>query len=196
MHRKIIFFILLLLSFSNAQIFNSARILKQKRLSLSINPVLINGLVEDDAGIFVHSEYGIGSGMQAAGQLGLGFNQTYWGVLLEKSFVNSFPIISFSGGIHNFENVGLDFTLNFSVPVNNLVDLYGGLDSDLVFADKKTFNFRTETWKKESDTQFLTWFFMGAEVVIRNKVHLLFEAEIGIADEAYNLFGTGIKFYF
>jgi len=195
MYRRVVFILLLLFSFSYGQIFNTARLLNNKQFSFSINPVLLNDLGKDDAGIFIQGEYGLLSGMQLLGRIGVGFDETYYGIMIEKSLVRSYPHISFSGGVHSFYDIGLDLNLNISVPLNKFVDLYGGLDSDFVFADKRTLDVSTDTWKKESDTKFLTWFFIGTEVVITRKMNLLFEAEIGIAEEAFNLFGTGVKFY-
>ena len=195
MYQKVLVVLLLFFSTSNAQIFNSANIINNKQFALSLNPMLINGLAEDDAGFFIQGEYGIGYGMQATSQLGLGFNETYFGIMIEKSIIRSAPMVSFSGGIHSFEDIGLDFTLNFSASLNKLVSLYVGIDSDLVFAEKPNLDISTDEWKKESDTKFLTWFFMGTEVILGKNITLLFETEIGIAEEAYNVFGTGLKFY-
>lgn len=195
MFRKLPLLLFLLIGFNWAQIFNSADIIKPKQTALAINPVLLNDLSHDDAGMFLHAEYGLGSAMQLSGQLGMGFDETYVGIMVEKSMINTLPLISLAAGIHSFKDIGIDAVLNISVPVNKVVMLYGGLDTELLFAEKKELNVRTLTWETKSDTRFLTWFFLGMELPIGRNMHVLAEIEIGIAEEAYNLFGTGLKFY-
>jgi hypothetical protein len=196
MYLTIIFVLILFFSTSKAQIFNSAHITKNKQFTFSVNPVLLDGIKNDDAGLFLHGDYGVGNNMQLAAKLGVGLNDTYFGISLEKLLVKTYPLISLSGGLHSFGDTGLDLTLNTSVPLNKLVVLYGGLDFDVVFAEKRQFHVQSGKWKNESDTNFLSWFFMGTEIVVRNNMTFLFEAEIGIAEDAYNLLGAGVKFYF
>ncbi len=185
--RKFVFIMLLFCSISNAQIFSTANLLQNKRVAFSINPVLKTGIVEDDAGMYLHGDLGIGSAMQLGAQLGLGFDETYIGLMVKKSLNRKFPNMSFSGGIHSFGDIGLDFALSISGPMNRLVVLYSGLDLDIDFSENR---------RKESETRFLSWFFLGTEVAVGRNMTFLFEAEIGIADEAYNLFGSGLKLYF
>ena len=179
-----------------AQVFNTAHVLRNGTFSLGLNPTLLNIVAEDDAGVFVHGGYGIGSGLDLAVQLGLGFEEPYIGFNIEKQLNVMVPTLSISGGLHSFNDVGLDFTFQSSYRVSPQVDIYAGLDFDLVFAEKKEFNPVTDRFKTENDTRFLSWFFLGSEVAIRQNTTLLFEAEIGISDDAYDIFGGGINFYF
>ncbi len=196
MSRLLVTFLLFSFSSVNAQVFSSAKVLKNHQLTFSLNPLLINDLLADDAGMFLHGEYGIGGDMEVTTKLSLGLNKTYFGVAIEKTIIRSFPIVSISGGIHSFDDIGLDFSFNLSGSVNKLVNLYGGFDTDFVFAEKREWDIKADKWRKESDLKFLSWIFFGSEVVIGKRLTLLFEAEIGAADEAYNLFGTGLKYYF
>ncbi len=196
MQQRTIFLLSLIVSISSAQVFNSANVLRNKQFSLGINPVIYGEARNDDAGLFLHGEYGFGQLMDIGFNLGLGFNETYFGVNLEKVLVTASPIVSVSGGIHSFNDVGIDLALNFTIPLNKTVALFAGLDSDIVFAEKKEINSGSGRLESKSDMRFLSWFYIGSEVAIRNKMTLLFESEIGIADGASNLFGAGIKFYF
>lgn len=192
MRKLVIIFILVLFVFSaNAQVFNTAGTLKTKKANIGLNPAIL----ENDLGFFLHGGYGISPGLDLGLKLGLGLPETYFGADVEWILRGISPYISVSAGGHTFGDVGLDGTLNFTFPINRQVNLYSGLDADLNFVKVKTLNKQTNKWEDETETQFPFWLFLGVEIGFRRNLTILIEAELGLTDEAYSIFGGGLNFY-
>jgi hypothetical protein len=181
MKKTIICSTLLLFTFLNAQVFNTAQTLQTGKFSLGLEPTLYDR-ENNETSLFIHGGYGISRGLDLGIKLGLGMDDTYFGADLEWMLRAVSPYISISAGAHMFNDVGMDGTMNITFPFNKQVWLYTGLDLDIVFADK--------------DTYIPFWLPVGIEVGIRRNMTILLEVEAGLNDEADTVFGGGINFYF
>jgi hypothetical protein len=182
MKKTIIFSILLLFTFLNAQVFNTAQTLRSGKFNLGLEPTIYDMAGDNETSLFIHGGYGISRGLDLGIKLGLGMNNTYFGADLEWMLRSLSPYISISAGAHIFNDLGIDGTLNITFPISKQVWLYSGLDMDIVFA--------------ENDTHIPFWLPVGIEVGIKRNMTLILEVEVGLNDDAYNIFGGGINFYF
>lgn len=172
---------------ARAQVFNTGQTLKSGVFSLGVEPTLhINGGA-DDFILFAHAGYGIKSGIDAGLKMGLG-NPNYFGADIEFALGRK---VSLAVGAHNFNNFGLDGTLNLVLPIKSDLRLYGGLDTDLNFVETTDSEGNSKT-----ELQTLLWVPVGLEVGLSQTMSLLFETEIGVTDNAYHVIGGGLGFYF
>ena len=175
------FFVMILFIFNlNAQVFGTATTLKSGNFSIGVNP-LIYDLGENEEALFGHVGLGLSRGMDLGFKLGLGLDETYFGLDLEWVLRHRSPYMSISGGAHSWGDVGIDGTFNLTIPLSRQVSLYTGLDMDVVFADP--------------DTAIPIWIPVGIDVTLRRKMALLIEVEIKANDDAFNIFGAGLNFY-
>jgi len=173
-------------SFSFAQVFNTSQTLKTGKGSLGINGAMLNGTGDDEFGIYLNGGYGISRGIDLGGKIGIGFEETYFGIDLEYILRGISPYISVSGGAHMWGDPGLDGTLNLTFPLNRQLHLYSGLDMDINFVEVGD--------EKETFTPF--WWFIGTEVAFKKNLTLLFEMDIDLNDDAaYSIFNFGLNFY-
>ncbi len=162
---------------SHAQVFNTAGTLKKNSFSIGLEPaVLING--GNEFMMFFHGGYGIKSGIDLGVHLGAG-NTTYFGAEIEWGLGKYFSLTT---GAHNFGNFGLDGALNATFGITSGVNLFTGLDMDIIFA--------------EPETVLPLWLPLGVEIAIKSKMSFILETEINITDNAYHLIGGGLSFYF
>jgi hypothetical protein len=181
--KKAFFFITMIIcTCLQAQVFNTAQTLRQGAFALGLEPAIYDLEGDNETALFLHGGYGISRGLDLGIKLGLGMEETYIGADLEWMLRALSPYISISAGAHMFNDVGIDGTLNFTFPLNKQLWLYSGLDLDIVFA--------------ENDTFIPFWLPVGLEVAIRRNMTILLEVEIALNEEAYNIFGGGIQFYF
>ena len=181
MKKTLILSALLLVTLLNAQVFNTAQTLRTGKFSLGLEPAIYD-IGDNDVSFFIHGGYGINRGLDLGIKLGLGaMDETYFSADLEWMLRGLSPYISVSTGAHILNDVGIDGTLNITFPLSRQVWLYTGLDLDIIFAD---------------DTVIPLWIPVGLEVGIRRNMNLILEVEAGLNDEAYNIFGGGINFYF
>lgn len=172
--------LLFMFSLLHAQVFNTAQTLRTGTLTLGLEPVIYD-TGNNDAALFIHGGYGISRGLDLGIKLGLGLDDTYFGADLEWLLRGVSPYISVSAGAHMYHDVGIDGTLNITFPLSRQVWLYSGLDMDVVFSE---------------DTGIPLWLPIGLEVGIRKNMTLILEVEAALNDDAYNIFGGGINFYF
>lgn len=178
--KKVLSFLLLLLivSSSFSQVFNTGQTLKPKTFSLGIEPgVMING--SSDFMLFLYGGYGIKQGIDFSVKAGFLGTTDYFGADVEFALPYR---MSFAVGAHQFGDFGLDGALNITFPIKNDIRFSSGLDLDVNFNDDKT--------------RFLLWLPLGLEIGIRKNMSFIFEAEIGLTDPAYNFIGGGLNFYF
>ena len=161
-----------------AQYFNTASTLKKNSFSIGLEPAILIYESGNEFMLFFHGGYGIKNGIDLGLHLGAG-NTTYFGADLEWALGNHF---SFTTGAHNFGDFGLDAALNASFGITGDVDLFTGLDMDVVFGKNETF--------------LPIWLPLGVEIKLKSKMSFILETEIGISDAAYHLIGGGIAFYF
>lgn len=109
---------LLLFGFNvNAQVFNTAQTLKTNHVNIGLNPITI----DDALRFFFHGGYGINPGFDFGLQVGLGLQYTYIGADFEWILREISPYISISAGLHSYDDFGLDGTMNFTFPLNRLL---------------------------------------------------------------------------
>ncbi len=171
-------FMLLFLSSSPAQVLNSGITLKQGKYYLGFNPAVLS----DNFGIFFQGGYGLKSGMDIGLKIGVGYPDIYVGADLEFLILRKAPYFSVSTGAHYFGDIGVDGTGIFTIPFDQQVHFYTGLDMDINFNDDKT--------------RIPLWFLIGTEVAFKSNMSVLLEAEIGLNDPASNIFSGGFNIYF
>lgn len=170
-------FCLPLLGFS--QVFNTATVLKPGKVSLGIEPVVI----EKDLGLFIYGGVGLAPGVDLGVKYGFLKYDDYFGADLEWKLMSGIPSISLTTGGHVMRDFGLDLGLNISFPITPSASLYSGFDSDINFN------------KQSNGTQFLPWIPVGIQIKLKPKMAFILEAEIPL-NGAYNIFGGGLNFFF
>ena len=89
----------------------------------------------------------------------------------------------------------LDGTMNFTFSLNRLVHFYSGIDLNVEFDEVDKYNSNTQRPETVTETIVPLWLLAGAEIGFRKNVTLLFEVEISLNDDAYNILSGGINFY-
>lgn len=179
--KKIILLILTVFVFSlatRAQVFNTAGTLKKNSFSVGLEPTVLVYNGGNEFMMFFHGGYGIKSGIDLGIHLGAG-NTTFFGAELEWGLGKNFSLTT---GAHNFGEFGLDGALNASFGITSGVDLFTGLDMDIVFAKNKTY--------------LPLWLPLGVEIQVGPNMSFMLETEIVLTDNAYHVIGGGLAFYF
>ncbi len=169
--------LLFLTLLASSQVFNTSSTLNKGQFSFGVEPSFyMNG--DNDFNLFLHGGFGLTNGMDLAVKLGALGNEEYLGADIEFPISSSF---SLSAGVHNYYDFGLDGTLLYSHKLQSGVDLFAGLDTDIVFAD---------------DTEIIFWIPLGLEVGIQKNMSFILESEICLTDIGSNFLGGGLCFYF
>jgi hypothetical protein len=157
-------------------------VLKKGKSSAGFNAALHVLEEKDETYYFLYFGYGLGISMDLNAKVGLVGETAYIGIDLEYELTRRYHPVSCSMvvGVHQFVDLGLDATLNLSIPMSRNSSIYLGCDTDVEFKDPETI------------TPF--WFFLGAELGISRKAGLFLEAENGLNDTAYGIFSAGINF--
>lgn len=178
------------ISSSNAQVlFHGAETLKKGNWQIGINPV-VETEWDNDFALFFHGGYGLGNNSDLGVKLGLGWwNETYFGLDYEKTLLLGKPSVSVAGGMHFFNDFGLDLTALVTFPINN-VRIATGLDADIVFGEDAN-----------GDTEVYTpiWLPIHLEVYIKKQISIVVEGNVSLNnDEPYSwtTFGGGVNIYF
>ena len=150
MLRKMIFIAILLPVLLQAQIFGTGQTLRKGKTSIGLNPSVYQFEGKDDFYLYLHCGHGIRRGMDLGIKLGLLGEETFIGADLEFNLHRTSPFISFGTGAHSFHDVGLDETLNITIPLGSGLDLYSGFDMDIEFV--------------EPETLTPMWLFLGFEI--------------------------------
>jgi len=161
----------------HAQVFNTATTLKKQTLSLGIEPVIV-AEGNNDLRLFGHIGYGLKKGIDLSAKVGFLNGYKYLGADVEFALGKHF---SASGGIHSASDFGLDGTFLGTINPAKNVAIYSGIDADIQFAD---------------ELQIPIWIPIGVEVFIKKKVAFILEGSIGVYDNAWNMIGGGINYYF
>ena len=179
MIKKIIFFACLYSFFStvNAQIFNTSGTLKPGKFSAGFEPgVYVNGGTSPN--LFLYAGAGIVNGLDFGLKLGLFENDVYFGGDIEFALGKMFSI---SAGSHSWGDFALDATGLITFQLGKAVDLYTGLDMDVIFAN---------------DALIPLWIPIGIEVPLKSYMLFLFESEINVTDVGSHYIGGGLNFLF
>lgn len=162
---------------ATGQVFNTSSTLGRNNFSLGLEPTVHVDGPGDGFMMFFHAGYGIKSGIDLGIKLGAG-NTTYFGADLEWHLGK---IVSITTGAHNFGDFGLDGSFNLAFPVKGDVDIFTGLDMDLIFAD---------------DVLVPLWLPVGVEIGMARNITFILEAQVGLTDPAWHVIGGGVAFYF
>jgi hypothetical protein len=190
--KKIVLFLLFvfgLLTYSQAQIFNTGQTLKKGVAALGVQPAIhVNGGV-NGAILYAHAGYGLTPGIDVAVKAGVGrFNTYYLGGDIEFALAKH---MSLAFGGHKSGNFGVDGTFLFDIPIKNKVVIYSGADSDVNFTNRVNSN-----GDKVNDIDLLVWIPVGVEIRISKSIHFLAESSFGITPASYHIIGGGINLYF
>jgi hypothetical protein len=182
-NRLIMLFILIAVSASYSQVFNTASTLKQGRASIGVNPAMYARSGDNEVAVFFRGGYGINNHVDIALNLGINyFDETYLGADVEwLIFGNTSAAFSLAGGMHVAEDVGLDGTANLTFKLANTVGLFTGLDMDIVLAD---------------ETAAPMWFFIGIEAALQRNFNLIFETDLGINEDPPTIVNLGFTYSF
>ncbi|MBN2524138.1 MAG: hypothetical protein JXB24_12770 [Bacteroidales bacterium] len=179
MMKKIIFLTCLcsFITIGNAQVFNTSGTLKPGKFSAGFEPgVYVNG--ETSPNLFLYAGAGIVNGLDFGLKLGLFEHDIYFGGDIEFALGKVF---SLSAGAHSWGDFALDATGLLTFQLGKAVDLYTGLDMDVIFAD---------------DTLIPLWIPIGIEVPLKSYMLFLFETEINVTDVGSHYIGGGLNFLF
>lgn len=159
-----------------SQVFNTGQTLQKGVFLAGINPVMQG----NDLGLYLHGGYGLSSGLDFGVRLGLGLGN-YIGADIEYALISDKVAVSLAVGGHMAGDVGLDGTLNLTVPVTKSLRVYSGLDGDVNFGNNMALPI---------------WVPVGMEVGIKKAVSVILEGDIAVTGDAGSIFGGGITFYF
>jgi hypothetical protein len=172
----LLLFLFFIITFSNAQVFNTAQTLKKGIFSVGIEPMLIaNGT---DFTMYFHGGYGLTNGVDLAVKFSAFSPVNYVGADVEFNLSKYF---SLSTGAHFWGDFGLDGTLLGTLPVKKGINFYSGFDTDMNFGSSVYLNF---------------WIPVGFEIQIKKKMSFILEASIGLNNTANHYIGGGLNFYF
>ncbi|HMA62838.1 MAG TPA: hypothetical protein VKP78_09340 [bacterium] len=170
--RKLILFIFIVPIFLSAQVMNTARVLNHSEAAIQVYPSFHG----DNPYIYLAGEYGLQNAMDVQVNFGAGKNP-YLGANLEKVFIKKDYIISAAGGAHFSNDAGLNLNGNMTYPVASMLDVYGGLDMELNFANS-------------IDTP--VWLYLGNAVNYDEKLQFFLEVAVGL--DADNIISLGINY--
>jgi len=171
-------FVLIQAFISQSQVFNTAKTLKKGNFSVGIEPMIITSGGTDFI-LFGHLGYGLTSGIDLGAKVGVLGGANYVGADVEFAFLKNF---SLSTGAHSWGNFGLDATFIGTYGLTKSVNLYGGIDADINFPD--------------NDVKIPLWLPIGVEIGIKKSMAFLFEASVGLTNDAVHMFGGGVNIYF
>lgn len=161
----------------HAQTFNDLQKLKPGKISLGIEPAFIlNG--NNHMFLMLHGALGVTKGVDLGLSYGTLGASEYFKANVKMARNNNF---SLALGVHKYGVYGFDATLLARLPISQSVRLFTGIDSAINIYD--------------DSAHLLLWFPVGMEVGIRKGISLIFDAEIGLTQHAYNIIGLGFNFY-
>lgn len=159
-----------------AQVFNTGQTLKKGAFSVGFEPTIIAS-GNSDFILFGHFGYGLKKNIDFGAKVGLLGPDTYVGADVEFGITEN---ISFGAGAHVFGGFGLDATLLATYPATKSVNIYGGLDLDVIL---------------EGNTDFPLWIPIGVEVGLRKSLAFMLEASVGVTTSTHYI-GGGVVAYF
>ena len=170
--------ILILCAFSFGQIFNTGKVLRKGDMSIGANGAIHTNPSDFQLNLF--GGYGL-SGMDLSVRLGFGVDDTYFGMDLEKSLMNSSKSdFSVSAGFHTQNNFGLDASAVYSLELNKRSNIFVGVDTDIELGDFSGFN---------------PWLVAGVDFVLKRNMRFMFETDIPLKDGLPNRLVIGVHYF-
>ncbi|MBN2570909.1 MAG: hypothetical protein JXA68_02165 [Ignavibacteriales bacterium] len=169
----------LLIGSLSAQVFQPAKVLSQSKFRVGINPLLM----EESFAFYIHGGVGLGSRMDLGFKVGFGEGDAYFGADIDYGILIQDFSLTLGGGLHHCSVMGIDVTIKggYDIP-NSGVEIHGGFDFDINFHD--------------GGSTSPLWFLLGLEWRVRSMIAVVLDVEIGVTEEAPNIFGGGINLYF
>lgn len=160
----------------DAQVFNTAKILEPSKGNIGFQPSVFF-TDKDDAEfiLFLHAGIGIYNNIDLSARAGVFGSRTYWGVDAEYGLTDNF---SFTLGAHNYNNFGLDASVNITVPINSSTNFITGIDSDIIFQDNNTI--------------VPVWLPLGIEFELGYNWSFIIESEIKLSKVGNYFLGAGL----
>lgn len=180
MFRKLFFTAAIIFStfFLNAQVFNTAEVIKPAKFSLGVAPIYFN----ENFGLFFMGNVGIKSGIDFSLKYAVLETRDYFSADLEWALLkNSSMALSLTTGCHSYYDFGLDISGNVSFRLMSDVAFYTGLDMDINFGN---------------DLYAPFWIPIGVEIKLNRMIAFLFEAELPLNSSAYPIIDGGFLFRF
>ncbi|MEZ4699813.1 MAG: hypothetical protein R2834_05755 [Rhodothermales bacterium] len=168
-------------STAQAQVLNSARSLPGRTFVLAGAPVVFNNDGANALAMFVMGRYGVGTGLDFEARAGFFEDGTLVGGSVELGLRPGPPYVSLMTGLHVQNDLAFDGGLNIAYPLSETLDLYGGIDFDLIFDD---------------DPDLPTWANLGIDVMFIEQVHFLAEFNLGVNEISPNIWGASFVFHF
>ena len=162
----------------NAQVFNTAEILKPLKFSAGIAPIYYN----ENFGLLLMAEAGIKQDIDFNLRYSILEYEDYFGADLEWKLMDKNSLaFSFTTGCHVYYDFGLDVSGNLSYQLRDDIALYTGVDIDLNFGN---------------DLYVPSWIPVGIEINLNHTIAFLFEAELPITNHANAIIDGGFSFRF
>ena len=163
------------------QVLKKASTIPRANFAISAAPAVYMDGGTNDIGLFLYGLYGIGSNTNLRVRAGFFEADNYIGGNFEWTMRRSGPAFTFSLGGHYVNDPAVDVTFNLSGALGNNVDLYGGIDTDLILDD---------------DPDLPIWAFIGVSYSVLDHVDVLLEFNAGIVEIAPHILSSGFVFYF
>ncbi len=163
------------------QVVKKASTIARGDFALSASPAVYMDGGTNDIGLFLYGLYGLGNNTNVRVRAGFFEADNYIGGNLEWTMRRRSPAFTFSLGGHYVNDPAVDVTFNLSVELNDMLDLYGGLDTDLILDD---------------DPDLPIWTFIGLSYSVRDHVDVMIEFNAGIVEIAPHILSSGFVFYF
>ena len=171
--------ILFFTSLLSAQVFNTAHILSKETIKIGVAPVVSNNSVS----YYAQVDYGLARNTAVGCVAGLLPSGMYFGIT-SKFVIAYTPDLSMTVGSHvQGSIVGIDGTLNLSIPITRKFSIYLGGDADLDVISSTT-------------TRKPAWGFLGVRNKFGETIEILFEINPAVTADAQNMYGGCLKLYF
>ncbi len=163
------------------QVHNTAHMLQRSYMSLGASPAVFMDDGVNDIAVFTYFGYGFSDRMNLNVRAGFFENSNYLGANLEWLIRSESPAVTLSTGGHYVDDPGIDVTLNSTFQVARSLDLYAGLDTDLILDD---------------DPDLPAWIFLGGSYHLLDQVDIMAEFNFGIFEIAPHILAAGFVFTF
>jgi hypothetical protein len=154
--------LLTIFALSYGQIFNTGKILRKGDMSIGSNGAIYTSPSDFQLNLF--GGYGLSNGMDLSARLGFFSDDTYFGMDIEKSLMNSSKSdFSVSAGFHTQGDFGLDASAVYSLELNKRSNIFTGIDTDIELDGFSVFN---------------PWLVVGVDFVLKKNTRFMFEGDL------------------
>jgi hypothetical protein len=169
----VLFIVFAGMAFAKAQVFNAGTGLRGNAVSLGFAPTLYNS----NFMLWMHGDIKLKPGADLIARIGFG-GENYFGGGFKFGLLKRLAI---SAGAHYYGDVGLDGTMILNIPIKGDAAIISGLDLDILFPD---------------DIEIPVWLPVGLDVKLSTAISVMLEGDIGLTDNAGDIFGGGLIVFF